>query len=68
MKRKDVWNGSYPVAADATDYGDDDDDDDDDYDGGDDVKINNSLPISKQNASAMWFKNHHCLMLCWVQK
>ena len=64
MKRKDAWNGSYPVAAAA----DDDDDDDDNYDGGDDVKINNSIPISKQNASAMWIKNHHWLMLCWIQK
>jgi hypothetical protein len=77
MKTKGAWNGSYPVAvaAAAADYDydydnddDDDDEDDDDYDGGDDVKINNSIPISKQNASAMWIKNHHLLMLCWIQK
>jgi hypothetical protein len=63
MKRKGAWNGSYPVAAAVTYDDDDDDDDDDDYDGGNDIKINNSIPISKQNASAMRIKNHHWLML-----
>jgi hypothetical protein len=70
MKRKDAWNGSYTGAVAADDYDnddDDDDDDDDEYNGGDDVKINNSIPISKQNASTMWIKNHHWLMLCWIQ-
>jgi hypothetical protein len=62
MKRKDAWNGSYPVAAAAAAADDDDDDDgddgddDDDYDGDCDVKINNSIPISKQNASACGLK------------
>ena len=73
MKRKDAWNGSQPgAAADDDDYDnnnndDDDDDDDDEYDGGDAVKINNSIPISKQNVSTMWIKNHQWLMLCWIQ-